>query len=132
MWSIDESGPMPFRQATWDAPALTSELIDNGNVLIYARPNNSEAVQSLPVMYTNESTPGEADHFHADLKQGAIQMTHSRVVDGSYVTPESSRVSFRFIILTDIAPSPNGRPRTFSDLQAMSYEEVITVLGIPE
>ena len=132
MWSLDESGPTPFRQATWDAPALTTELIDNGNVLIYARPNKFDVVEPMPVMYTNESTPGESDHFHAELKQGAIQMTHSKFVDGNYVTPGNSSASFRFIILTDVAPPANGRPRTFADLQAMSYEEVITELGIPE
>jgi hypothetical protein len=138
-WEDGTVGNDPAKQANWDAFDLTEETISSGGVLVYAKSNIDGSIQAMPTSFFIGSNGTEVDSYSFTAIPGAIFIFHSKSVNGIFETPaDTNEMSFRFIFVKSNDVATNARIATnngsysLDDLRAFSYEEVISVLGIPK
>ena len=131
-WS-DGSTTEPSRQFDIAVPELTQEQLDAGNfVLIYAKSNVFGTIQVLPAEFSQEDT-GETHVYSAAYVAGAISLSHTKSVNGTPEMPaDANEISFRYTVVSPGTPDPNGRAMTINELVNKPYQELISLLGIPE
>ncbi|MBD0350623.1 MAG: collagen-like protein [Flavisolibacter sp.] len=131
-WTDTTINTVPLRTSSLSASAVTQEIIDRGVVLVYGRTEDGD-VHALPTML--HGTDG-TNIFRFSLKEGSIALAHSRLVNTGYQTPAAQDIRFRYILIpggvanTRIA-SGAAAGYTAAQLQAMSYNEVVALLRIP-
>lgn len=138
-WEDGTNGSDPVKQTNWDAFDLTQETINSGGVLVYAKSNIDGSIQPMPASIFKDGNGQEFDSYNFLSVPGAITIFHSKSVDGVFEIPaEANEVSFRFIFVKSTDVQTNTRIATnngsysLDDLRNFSYEEVISLLGIPE
>ncbi|HVF97139.1 MAG TPA: hypothetical protein VM871_07460 [Flavisolibacter sp.] len=136
-WEDEPGAAEPNRKAIWGIPDLTQDMIDKKQLLLYAKSNVDGSVQPVPSVFTDPNSD-KADFYHAEATPGAVSFGHKTTVAGVHETPsDANGISFRYIIVTP-TNSPNNDPAlnigmriiTLDDLQTMSYEDVVSLLGI--
>jgi len=123
----------PFRQTNLNAPELTQTMIDSGVfVLIYAQSALDGSVQIMPATFSDVNND-ETNIYSAYHLNGAINVSHTRLVSGAFGVPNDiNEISFRYIIVKPNEPDPNGRQITINDFLYLPYKDVVSLLGIPE
>ncbi|MDQ3552776.1 MAG: hypothetical protein M3413_14765 [Bacteroidota bacterium] len=138
-WEDGTAGNNPAKQTNWDAFDLTQQTIDGEGVLVYAKSNIDGSIQPMPTSFTKGTDETVLDFYEFVSIPGFISIIHSKSVDGVFETPaNTNEMSFKFIFVNpNVAPSnaripTNNGSYSLADLRNFSYEEVITLLGIPE
>ncbi len=133
------AGNNPAKQTNWDAFDLTQQTIDGEGVLVYAKSNIDGSIQPMPASFTKGTDETVLDFYEFVSIPGFISIIHSKSVDGVFETPaNTNEMSFKFIFVnSNVAPSnaripTNNGSYSLADLRNFSYEEVITLLGIPD
>ena len=131
-WS-DGNTTEPSREFALAVRELTQEQLDAGNfVLVYAKSDVYGTIQVLPAEFSNEET-GETHIYSADYQAGAISLSHTKSVNGTPEMPaDANEIRFRYIVVSPGTPDPNGRAMTINELVNKPYQELVTLLGIPE
>ena len=123
----------PSRQFDLALPELTEGELSAGSfVLLYAKSNIDGSIQALPAAFADQST-NESHIYSANYVAGTASLLHTKSVNGSYEMPgDANGISFRYIVVRPNTPDPNGRVMTIYDLLQKPYQEVISLLAIPE
>ena len=117
-----------------DAP-ITESMINNYSILVYARKSGSEETSVFPATIYDSNNDYEL--LHATYDMSGIQIFHTKNTGGVYARPENNTLRFRYILI-ERAVADNGRPDlsepeySMTELQSMSYQEVLAALNIPE
>ncbi len=136
-WSDTLVNAEPNTRAVLNASGLTQSTIDNGAVLIYARTNSDASVRIFPAMILDANN-SDYEMYQSFPIAESFELLHSKFVNGVFETPTvSNNISFRYIYLENVPPA-NGRINTgaatglnMEDLKAMSYQDVVILLSIP-
>ena len=131
-WLESNLNTLPAKQINWDVAVPTQEQFAAGSkLLLFTRSNVDGTIQTMPSTYLNNFNDTEVNRYEAIVSGGLLSILHTKAVDGIYEMPAApNEISFRYIIVTpDMVPS-NGRTATV-DFENLSYEEIITLLGIP-
>jgi hypothetical protein len=143
-WTMDgqltwEDGPNSNKIASWNAEPLSQEVIDNGGLLVYGKSNFDGSVNLLPSSFFITLNPDEFDLYECFPTAGSISLFHTKSVNGVFETPgDVNQLSFKYIIIDGPIVPSNGRTPTngtnaftVDDLRTLSYDEVISILGLP-
>jgi hypothetical protein len=108
-------------------------LIDAGAVvLLYVKSTSNGTVHSMPFDDTNSSDE-KVNSYKAVATAGSIFVTHSTSINGTYEVPNNlNDITFRYIIVGPQTPEINARAIPLEELSTMAYEDVTTLLGIPQ
>lgn len=138
-WQDGTAGNDPVKQTSWDAFDLTQETINGGGILVYAKSNVDGSIRPMPASIFRNSNATEFDSYEFTAIPGAINIYHTKSVDGIFQTPsDANEMSFRFIFVkSNVAPAnariaTNNGSYSLNELRNSSYEEVTNLLGIPE
>lgn len=127
---------------TLTVPEFTQEVLDSGAVLVYAKlqgynpliwPHDQVGQLALTITYLSGSSV--YDTWSAFAAEGSLKIDF--VNSNNIYTSISNAHQFRYIVIPGgVAASAGGRVAQFDEtlarLRAMSYEEAMAVLGIPE
>ena len=132
-WSVDTVNNVPLRTASLTATSVNQEIIDRGVVLVYGRTVDGD-VHSLPAML--HGTDG-TNIFRFALRVGSIALSHSRLVNTGFQSPAAQDVRFRYVIVPGGTASSRiasgaAAGYTAAQLQAMSYDQIVTLFRIPK
>jgi hypothetical protein len=110
---------------------LTQQALDTGSfVLVYAKSNVDGLVTAMPAVYGGAS--GELNTYTAQPAAGVVGITRTTLINGVFEPPvDGQEYSFRYIIVTPVAPSANTRVPAIADFWSLSYEEVVSYFRIP-
>lgn len=134
VWADTTVDDNPTIYASIDAP-ITESMINNYSILVYARKSGSEETSVFPATIYDSNNDYEL--LHATYDMSGIQIFHTKNTGGVYARPENNTLRFRYILI-ERAVADNGRPDlsepeySMTELQSMSYQEVLAALNIPE
>jgi hypothetical protein len=136
IWT-DPSSNGPEREITQDVSYITQDIIVNDGMLVFIKSDVDGSIRRMPATFYDMSDSTNFDHYDFELEDGLITFNHFKVVGGLDEKPnDTNGMSFRFIAVSELMPSPNGRPdpniNTINELRSLEYDEIVKILGIPK
>lgn len=135
------SGNSQQKKFNKTAPGVTLSILNSGVVLSYVKlfpdglGGTTTSIRQLP--YSN---PGAQDEYMNLSYVGSITFAHVSYI-GAIVPPSSSTLEFRYVIIPGSvsggrfavkAAEIKGTVYTESQLKAMSYQQICSLLNIPK
>ncbi len=120
-WVVTEIDGIKKHSFTISAPGLTTEIIEKGVVLVYARlSGDNNQVRQLPYHYVG----GTQVIYDLSLLSGSVKVWYTSIEPKGVLTPTAGQ--FRYVLI------PGGQAAARTTYASLTYDEAKSIFNIPD